>query len=483
MTNLAKKVLEEGETPENSLVAALLYAGKTNKKRSDEDSTEQLQVIARRVISTHRDDPNAAQIQLMNLIFRAVGGTNETCLEEDVDLEDMDNDEWTTIVTNLVDDMRYTAADQVLVCADPDGAVHASREDQNKDTPVTSSSLGVREFRKIFEEFWFVLISVSLTEGYSQEDEEEKTGRFEIEMVRDWIMRINELIEIAQPDIRGAAVVASLKMGLGALTRTVELGGKIDTANRQYKAANKGRKGSNKAESLKFQLDSLRRSQEDLETLVEDNFSAVFMNRYRDSNLHIRATNIEALTDMTLLRPDLYLCDKYLKYIGWTLSDKAACVRVASVKGLSAPFVAVAEKPTTGSQSRRSGKINIGNMSNVIRKFLPRLADCTIDVNVKVQEQAIALFLLLDRANFLEDFEDDKLWEQINNRALASDATPTVRRDALYFIIDQLETFDYDEEEENARSKSKKWSKDKYASLAQSRDKIAANKLDALAGW
>ena len=38
-------------------------------------------------------------------------------------------------------------------------------------------------------------------------------------------------------------------------------------------------------------------------------------------------------------------------------------------------------------------------------------------------------------------------WSQINNRAVAADTSPAVRRDALYFVLEQLEAFDEGEED------------------------------------
>ena len=354
-------------------------------------------------------------------------------------------DDWANVITDLVDDMRYCAAEHVLICADPSGAVATTTKN------ATSASLGVREFRTCYQQFRFTLAQVAL----------EDTGRFEIEMLRDWLSRTHELTLVAQPDIRAAAVLASLQMSLAALHRTIALQEKEHTTRRQLKASD-----GKKAEGLQYKLDALQRSRQDLEDIVASTVSTVFMNRYRDSNPFIRAANIDALSKMTLLRSDIYLSDKYLKYIGWTLSDKVACVRMASLSALAAPF--------------QEKKINLSTMENVIRKFLPRLADCTIDVDISVQEKAMALFLLLDRANFLEDFEDDALWAQINNRALANDASHPVRRDALQFILDQLEAFDYDEEEE---VRTKNWAKDKSASLVQSSNKTSAKQLATLAGW
>lgn len=431
--SLAKKVLDDEE--QESLVAKLLYA-------KNEATRKQ---ICLDVIQHHRDDPNACQVKLLNLVFRVVGGSSLSALPDDTELEEMGSDDWSKVITDLVDDMRYCAAEHVLICADPNGAVVAK-------TTKTATTMGVREFRTVYRNFWFTLAEVAL---------EDNAGRFEIEMLRDWLSRTHELTLVAQPDIRAAAVLASLQMSLGALQRTVILKSKELTTVRQLKSST-----GKKAEAFQYKLDTIQRSRHDLEEIVDSTFSTVFMNRYRDSNPFIRAENIAALSKMTLLRPDVYLSDKYLKYIGWTLSDKDPCVRIASLSALTAPFL--------------QKNIELASMENVIRKFLPRLADCTIDVDIQVQEKAMALFLLLDRANFLEEFEDDALWAQINNRALASDTSPFVRRDALQFILDQLEAFDYDGEEE---SRSTTWAKDKNASLVQSLNKTAAKQLSTLAGW
>lgn len=430
--SLAKKVLDDDE--QETLVAKVLYS-------SNQTTLKQ---ICFDVIQHHRDDVNACQVSLINLVFRVVGGTSLSALPDDTELEEMGSDDWSKVITDLVDDMRYCAAEHVLICADPNGAA--------VKTAKTAASTGVREFRSIYQKFWFTLAEVAL---------EDNAGRFEIEMLREWLSRTQELTLVAQPDIRAAAVLASLQMSLGALQRTVALKSKEVTIGRQLKAST-----GKKAESFQYKLDALQRSRHDLEEIVDSTFSTVFMNRYRDSNPFIRAENISALSNMTLLRPDIYLSDKYLKYIGWTLSDKVPCVRIASLSALTAPFL--------------QKSIDLAAMENVIRKFLPRLADCTIDVDVQVQEKAMALFLLLDRANFLEDFEDDALWAQINNRALASDTSADVRRDALQFILDQLEAFDYDGDNEK---RSTTWAKDKNASLVQSSTKTAAKQLSTLAGW
>jgi cohesin complex subunit SA-1/2 len=428
---LARKVLFEEDR--NSLLEKLLNC----------DDESSLRKICQELIKIQRDNSIACEMMLINLMFRVVGGTPSSYLPEDCELEEMGNDDWARVITDLVDDMRYCAPDYVLLCADPDGA---------SPTKSASLSTALHQFRELYTKFWFTLSQLAL---------EDSTGRFEIEMVRNWLNRTHELTLVAQPDIRAASVLASLQISLGVLDRTISLRSREVTQERQCKCSS-----GKKKEQLQNSVDGLRRNRQDLEEIVNSTFSTVFMSRYRDSNPFIRAENIMALSNMIIMRPDIYLSDKYLKYIGWTLSDKESCVRKASLLALTAPF---------GSKA-----IDLSAMSNVIRRFLPRLADCTIDVDINIQEIAMSLFLQLDRANFLEDFEDDSLWAQINNRALASDASPQVRRDALQFILNQLEAFDYDE---IGHGSDKNWTKSKKASLVQSTNKNASKQLSTLAGW
>ena len=77
-------------------------------------------------------------------------------------------------------------------------------------------------------------------------------------------------------------------------------------------------------------------------------------------------------------------------------------------------------------------------------------------------------------------------WSQINNRAVAPDTSPAVRRDALSFVLEQLEAFDEGEEDSDeedvvaaARSRRGKES----TSASDSSDRRIAQRLDAIASW
>ena len=110
------------------------------------------------------------------------------------------------------------------------------------------------------------------------------------------------------------------------------------------------------------------------------------------------------------------------------LSDHDAGVRKTAIQGLLIPL----EKESADTDA----------MDNVLAKFLGRLTDMTADVDLNVQETAMALLLKLLRSDYFEKVEDDSIWDRINSMSLDMDATPTFRRDALSFVLEQIEEFD-----------------------------------------
>ena len=159
----------------------------------------------------------------------------------------------------------------------------------------------------------------------------------------------------------------------------------------------------------------------------------------RDSNEHIRAMCISSLSRMSLQRPDIFLTDKYLKYFGWMMHDKDHRVRRAALGGLLAPFRAVqdaAEGKTrkVGDENLMIEKIDLGKLEQVVAKFLPRIVDSVLDPVGSVQEVAMNLMLVLLKGGFLDDVNDDKLWDQTNQRCLAEDAVGAIFARVFFFM-------------------------------------------------
>ena len=492
----------------------------------------QVEDLARSVIKM--PDVNEAHCLLLNFLFSSIGGFTDG-MQQLLDpakhnLEDMTNGAWIDLLHQAVDWMRSAPPDHVLLSADPHGIKGSDKHAipvlslEERNLPLSVMETVSREYRRLYSEFWYVLALLALSEGSGNksnggtstlndmgmepsDDEIEdasSTGdeqsldkhkkkkvkkldtrkkdtsfkermslgtpsRFEAAFVRDVIHRVSELVSVGQPDIRAAATLATLQMGHAILERTVQLRHKLEVAQRQLEAAKKGRRKTiepgSKAESLQHVVESLKRACEELEELVLGPVTnGLFMHRYRDSHPYIRATCLAALSKMTLTRPDLFLRDKYLKYFGWMMSDKVEVVRFHALQGLLHPFDA-------------SSNIDLSLMAHVTAKFLKRIAECARDASVNVQEQAMRLLLLMLRNGFLDDLEDDLVWDSINLRAIAAhDCSHKVRRDALYFIMEQLEPFEEDSDVADNRKKSK-------ATNLESVERLATQRLDALASW
>ena len=503
LNRLSKNVLDPSETPETSLVAALLASSKpipaiessTPRAALNHDAyaismyTPQLEGIAKHWLQLH--EPNAMHLELLNLLFRSVGGSPSTNLKHGTDLEELDDSEWDTLVTEVVEEMRDN--DYVLLCANP--------------------AEGVAEYRDIYQEWWYRLGNVLLSHGGGTSTNTStstattgfSSNRFQVELVRELVSRITELVLVGQPDLRAGATIAVLQLSLSIAERTVELTSKLQVAHRQFQSAS----GTQKKQTLQTNMDSWKRHKAELDEIVQGPvFQGVFIHRYRDSNPFIRVMSLQALSKLTLIRPDLFLNDKFLKYFGWmasgqystlfysslrtllyqfilTLSlpaclparppllfyiyyscwvflptvptptysylDKDAMVRVTALQALLAPFTKFAKEHEYKNKHKPDIlQIDIMVMKNVCTKFLGRIVDCTEDSeSSQVQEMAMELLLAMLKEEFLDEWEDDHGWEQINLKALDAKTTPKVRKDALYFILEQLDSFDTTEDDDN----------------------------------
>lgn len=424
LMNIAKKVLNEKEDPSSSLVASLLRSSTVSGGKNKISPHSAIECIARRTAGQLLSEPMRSHVDLMNMIFRSVGCKYENLLTYDMDLDDMPDDELALIVEQVVDDMAKTPADAILLCADPNGPV-SGKSSRTKDA--------AKEYREIFEKFWYELGSAIVSDGYDTKDNQ-------VSVAQELITRLVEMVWIGVPDIRAAFTMAVYQLAASLLQCTAQWQNKLSVAQRQYHSAKRVNSSSTsqKAKALQQQVEFLKQSIEAVEELVKEHVMGVFLKRYRDKNEHIRVESLRALSSFTLIRPDIFLNGIHLKYFGWMLSDKDARVRKSSVMGLLAPFSHNERFIDTDSDER----IDTSGMKSVIQKFLTRIADCVHDVDAEVQITAMELALQLVRNNFFDDVDDDQIWKQLNLQAINPAADKLVRRNALYFVMEQLPQFD-----------------------------------------
>lgn len=295
--------LGEGMNPAGVVAALNSLSGAATDNEGPYSSN--LVSLSKRLIHLHNEDSNLAQVALVNLLFRSVGGGIESDLpdgrgtkddtqdnmeeEGPAILEEMDTNEWARAVTDLVDDMRHRPANQILICADPRGAVHQSsvlndtegKAKGGKGGKEEKQSMGVVEYRKIYTEFWYILSSVGLTcGGMATEGTGEQVLRLDAQLVKSILQRLIELSPVGQPDVRSGACLAALSMSHAVLDHSVSVLKKLEVAKRQLTASKKSG-GGEKAESLKMRVESLKRTLGDLEEVVDLVIQGLFVHRYR----------------------------------------------------------------------------------------------------------------------------------------------------------------------------------------------------------
>ena len=398
------------------------------------------------------DDTNVILMHLYNWIFASVGGT--TPLLEDPNhataassLEEMTDEDWTNHMDLIVEEMSQNTTSSQFTISTKSAA---------------SLSTSQQEFYTIYNEFWYHLTTMLLTSynntssgNDNEDDDDDDNGRFRVELVRQIVSRLIELVNVGVPDIRYAMTMALYQMGSALLQHTTTLQQKVGPVQRQYQVAQQNHQ-KKKASAMQNQIQLWKRTMTDCEEIVKELIvTTVFTIRYKDHDPMIRRVSLQSLHQYCMIRSDLFLSSFYLKYFGWMMSDKHPMVRMAAIQGLMKPLAhnILATSNTTGSNHRRRNALSqndddddgkdvdiTSHMTSVVTKFLPRIVDCVIDVDVAVQESAMEFVLLLLRHyDYFNDIDNERMWNQINIRALDPHTSQNVRTNALYFVLEQLD--------------------------------------------
>ncbi|XP_038682108.1 sister-chromatid cohesion protein 3 isoform X2 [Tripterygium wilfordii] len=214
--------------------------------------------------------------------------------------------------------------------------------------------------------------------------------------------------------------VASL-MGLQLVTSLISvakmLGTQRETTQRQLNAEKKKRADGPRVESLNKRLSMTHENINTLEDMMRKIFTGLFVHRYRDVDPNIRMSCIQSLGVWILSYPSLFLQDLYLKYLGWTLNDKSAGVRKASVIAL---------------QNLYEMDDNVPNLHLFTQRFSNRMIELADDIDVSVAVCGIGLVKQLLRHQLLPDDDLGPLYD------LLIDDPPEIRRAIGALVYEHL---------------------------------------------
>eukprot|EP00741_Cyanophora_paradoxa_P014873 tig00000189_g14348.t1 len=154
-----------------------------------------------------------------------------------------------------------------------------------------------------------------------------------MELLLRWV---TQLACSAVNPFRHTATAVGCRVADGIIAAAEETKDRADEAERRLKAEEKKAKKNKEAiKSSKDLLDSSREALKALEDHLNNIFTGIFVHRYRDQIPAVRALAIRALGGWIIHYPDYFAQDKYVKYLGWTMSDKSPEVRKATLAALT----------------------------------------------------------------------------------------------------------------------------------------------------
>ncbi|XP_035170125.1 cohesin subunit SA-3-like, partial [Oxyura jamaicensis] len=213
---------------------------------------------------------------------------------------------------------------------------------------------------------------------------------------------------------RHTATLAAMKLMTALVEVALGLSQRRDSTRRLYEAErgkSPPRRAPGKLEALLETLRELQEQQEEIEAVMNAIFKGVFVHRYRDVVPDVRALCMEELGTWMCSFPASFLTDGHLKYLGWTLHDKQAEVRLRCVRALRGLY---ARQDTAAHMELFTGR------------FKARLVAMVLDKEPEVAVEVVKLLtVMLDTvAEALTEADCHRVYPAVfgTRRALASAA-------------------------------------------------------------
>ncbi|BGP22583.1 cohesin complex subunit SA-1/2 [Rhodotorula toruloides] len=336
-------------------------AGKDFKVEDDnglfnavKDPNTALKTVVEDWIESYKEDSGPAMAELVNFILRCCG-CNSTIDEHQAEDEN-------GIVENLKD------------------IVDEFKQETNMAHPLISKSKTYKKFRSSLAQFLSKLVSETAVDDmlYS-------TSFYE--QFSSWVHALSSSQIRA---FRHTATVIVLLSVNGLSTLHVDVRKQHAQRVRAKEAEEKkGRKDKARLKDMEKQVKEAHEKLEMVEQFMEESYTSVFVNRYRDADAVIRAECISALGSWMKTDPDYWIDGDYLRYIGWVLSDESKEARRESVRALFSLYQKSAY---------------IGKLTHFTDRFKQQLVDMAIgEHDISVRIQALHVVHQINAQGLLED--------------------------------------------------------------------------------
>ncbi|KAI1723640.1 STAG domain-containing protein [Ditylenchus destructor] len=329
--------------------------------------------IVEKWIVSYENAPDQAIIQILQLMITCCGCSGH------IDSNMVHNMEFKNIIAKLTEEFD---------------------EDSGNDYPLVLAGPQWKKFRQNIGDFLRLFV-VKCKSGII----------FDVSLMDSLIQLLTGLADSQLRAFRHTATFAAMKLSSAIVEVVVDLArlkekNAIQVETEKAKLRQMGT--SERLELLLATKDDLDHKIDELSSMIQYMFKSVFVHRYRDVVPDVRCICIGELGNWMQSHPAYFLEDSYLKYIGWSLFDKFADVRLKCISSLLALY---------------SHDALVSRLELFTNKFKDRLVSMVMDVDTDVAIKSCQLMTHIYRAfpNLLELKDCGPIYEVVycNNRALA----------------------------------------------------------------
>ncbi|XP_054648682.1 cohesin subunit SA-1 isoform X2 [Dunckerocampus dactyliophorus] len=213
---------------------------------------------------------------------------------------------------------------------------------------------------------------------------------------------------------RHTSTLLAMKLITGLVEVAVMVSFQLHTIQRRYnleKGKEVHEQDSERLEELQATISQLQENKEELSSMINTTFRGIFVHRYRDQLMEIRAACMEELGVWLRTHPEYFLTDGYIKYLGWMLNDKQSLVRLQCVRSLQALY---------------QEEEFIGRLELFTSRFKERMVSMVMDKDQEVAVEMVKLLVLIHQGTEegLGEKECGHIYSLVyaSNRSLASAA-------------------------------------------------------------
>jgi len=219
--------------------------------------------------------------------------------------------------------------------------------------PFVSTNKAIKFFRRNVLEFFESLVLVSHEKGMLYTDVSESTSSsLSSSMMNDILAWLTALCSSNVRPFRYVSTSILMVIQTTLCEQSVSLMVSLEKQQRQLDIAKNKKVRNHSAQQRKIEIisESIDRFNRQYDTLAEylgDIFVNVFVRRFRDIDSGIRLECVKALGLWMTIHEDYFLQAKYLRYLGWLLSDPNEHVREEVTKSLHKLYKHVTSRSET----------------------------------------------------------------------------------------------------------------------------------------